>query len=113
MATSLPANQSTLQALIASLQALVTTAQADTASDLDVLRELVAHAQAAINYYSAQLTPVGRTYYVQPTIFGAEAIQMIALRELGDWTRYVELVSVNSLDFIALYVGQPLTLPLS
>jgi len=104
--------QTTIQALIASVQAVVTAAQADSLSAPDIVRELVAHAQSVIAYYSAQLAPTGRTYIVKPTPLGAEAIQMIALRELGDWTRYSEIQHANGLAFIALQAGQQLILPL-
>lgn len=106
-----------VNALITSLQTLITTAQAEagtSAASQAQLQELLAHAQATILLLQLQATgtpPI--SYVVKPTNLGAEPIFLIAQQQLGDWRRYTDIQTLNGLRFIALDVGQVLLLPAS
>lgn len=106
--------------LVGNLQSLITAAQTDlaapgaTGATIAAAQEVITQAQAVITTLSvlSSGTPA-YAYTVQAGPYGTETIFTIAQRELGDLTRYVELLRLNGLAFIALEEGQVLLLPQS
>src|SRR5581483_6789660 len=95
--------------LISDLNALIASATADAAAPgatgdtITAAQTIVFHAQAVI----ASLTVLGSgapaySVVVQDEPFGCESVFAIAERELGDLTRFADILALNNLAFIAL-----------
>lgn len=106
--------------LVGNLQSLIAAAQTDvaapgaTGATIAAAQEVITQAQAVIATLTvlASGTPA-YAYTVQAGPYGTETIFSIAQRELGDLTRYIDILRLNGQSFIALTVGQVLLIPTS
>lgn len=119
-ASTTPPQTTVVAALITALQTLITSAQADAAAvgasgdTITAAQQLVFHAQAVIA--SLRVIAAGLPGYpitVQDGPFGPETIFYIAERELGDLTRFTDILALNNKKFIALTPGDVLLIPQS
>lgn len=109
----------TQQDIITSIQALITTAKAEStlpgatqAAQLAAL-QLIALLQATLLQIGMQTPPAPALYIVSPADLATGGLFGIAFRTLGDPLRWSDIGALNGLRFLALQPGQQLLLPSS